>query len=254
MAKNHKLPLALLFATGTFLLGMAWLMQSFPVFAFFGIAPFMAIVYGHKKETSVWNSLELILLGLSVSFFCATFFALDRLVEVIFLSMVFSLPFLGVSFRRTLGQGAGLLAMILFWLALEYIGLKIASGHTIFLADLMRLKPEWVRWNTTTGYLGSSLWILLCNALLFKAWLAQGKFNALFFFLFMTAVISPIAYSYTLSASAVDKAQMIRFYLNDAQGLSGAYVRNGEWIPRTAAWVSVLMLLYSFVRNRTTRK
>lgn len=254
MAKSHKFSAALLFAIGTFLMSMAWLMQSFPVFAFFGLAPFMAIVSGQKKQASHWNSLELILLGLGVSFFCATFFALDRLIGVIFLAMMFSLPFLGVSFRRSLGQGAGLLAIVLFWLALEYAGLKIAPEHTIFLSDLMRLKPDWVRWNASTGYLGASLWILLCNALLFKAWFADVKFNWMFLFLFAIAVISPIVYSYTLAGSAVEKAQMIQFYQNDMEGLSLAYMKRGEWIPRTAAWVSVLMLLYSFVMKKTARK
>lgn len=254
MAKSSKPSDTLLFVAGTLLLSMAWLMQSLPLFAFLGLAPFMAMVSGKKKETSAWNSLELVLAGLSVSFFCASFFALDRLVVVIFQAIAFSLPFLGVSFRRSLGQGTGLLAIILFWLAFEYIGLKIAPEYTIFLSDLLRLKPEWVRWNVFTGYLGASLWILLCNALLFKAWLAEGKFNWLFLFLFVIMVIAPIAYSYTLADSTLDKAQMIRLYQNDTKGLSPSYIRNSEWIPRTAAWVSVLMLLYSFVKKKITSR
>lgn len=254
MAKSPKFSILLLFAAGTFLTGMAWLMRSFPLFAFFGLAPFIAIVYGQKNEESIWNSLELILLGLGLSYFCALFFAFDHLLDAIFLAMVFTLPFLGVSFRRSLGQGAGLLALAFFWLTAEYIGLKIAFGRTVFLADMVALKPQWVRWNVSTGYLGGSAWILLSNILLFKACLEQGKFNWFFLFLFLAFVAAPMAYSYTLSTSALDKAQMLRLYANDTQGLSPTYVIHGEWIPRTATWVSVLMVLYSFVRKRITKK
>ena len=255
MVKGNKPAVALLFVTGTFLLGLAWLMPSFPLFAFFGLAPFMAMVSGKPKKGRVGGVVELTLLGLSISLFCATFFDVDRLAVVIIQAMVFGLPFLGIVFLRSLGQQAGIFTIVLFWLALEFIGLKAAPGDTIFLADLLHLKPVWVRWNLATGYLGASLWILLCNAFLCKAWMTGDKFNWLFLILFVLTVTTPMAYSYTLDENALDKAQMVRFYRhNDIQGLPEAYIRNAEWIARTAAWVSVFMVLYSFVRKKTTAR
>lgn len=70
MAKKNSIGTPSLFVGGTILFSLAWMMPSFPLLAFVGFAPFIAIAANNRKEKSMWSSLELVLLGLSISFFC----------------------------------------------------------------------------------------------------------------------------------------------------------------------------------------
>lgn len=255
MAKKNSIPVAYLFIGGTLLISLAWLMPTLPVFALIGFAPFMAIVANNPQENSLWNYLELVLLGLFISFFSAALFDPGTLVQVILLSITYTLPFLGFAFsRRVLGNKTSIITLLLYWLAVEYILVKWGPSHANFLANLMSARADWTRWNTTTGYLGASFWILICNFFVYKAFLTNQKVSWLFVSLFLVTAIGAIFYSLTLEGPGLTLIQMTALYEGDEAGLTQSYVLKGEFIARTSAWVSVLILLFTFVRNKANRK
>lgn len=254
MAKKNKIPTLYLFIGGTLLFSLAWLMPSFPLLTFIGLAPFMAIVANNPRENSLWNYLELVLLGFAISFFCAIFFDPAHLIKAIILSILLTTPFLGYAFaRNVLGEKASLITLILYWLTIEYILLFLYPTHAIFLADIMNLKSEWLRWTAVTGYLGTTLWILCCNYLFYKALLTNDKASWIFIVLFLLVLITPIGYSYSSDWSPITREQMLAAYVGPTVVDEG-YPQKGEFIPRTATWISVLILLFTFVKKKTNRK
>ena len=120
MAKKNSISLGYLFAGGTLLFSLAWLMPSFPLLALIGFAPFIAIAVNNRKEKSMWSSLELVLLGLSISLFAGTFFDFAELTYVVIQAILFTLSFLGYTFvRKSLGSGVSIITLPLFWLSIE---------------------------------------------------------------------------------------------------------------------------------------
>jgi apolipoprotein N-acyltransferase len=254
MAKKNSIPTLALLAAGTILFSLAWLMPSFPLLVFIGLAPFIAIAVNNRKEKSIWTSLELILLGLTISFFMATLFNKTEPAYIIGQAIIFTMAFLGYTFvRKNLGPGVSLITIALFWLAIEYLLLKWNPASSIYLADALQLKPEWVRWNSKTGYLGASLWILITNILVFQAVLTANKTNWLFVILFVLSIAVPITYSYLLDSDSITKDQLVQLYQSKGMDLSESYNASGELIPRTSAWISVLILLFTFVKRKTNR-
>src|SRR6478609_4362406 len=163
----------LLFVISTTLLSASWLMKSFPLLIFTGIAPLFAITDQVNPKKSFWNFFELILLALSISLFASYLFDTKYIVPVLVQSIVFTCSFVAYSFaRQNIGEWLGKYCILIFWLAFEYIFLKLSwPTPTLFLADALLLKVEWLRWTHYTGYLGITVWILVTNLVLYYAFL-----------------------------------------------------------------------------------
>lgn len=255
MAKKNSIGPLYLFAGGTLLLSLAWLMPSFPLVIFVGLSPFIAIAVNNRKEKTMWTSLELVLAGLSISLFASSFFDLPQLTFAIVQAILFTLPFVGYTFvRKSLGPGVSIITLPLFWLALEYVLLKWYPFPITFLADSLMLKSNWTAWNGQTGYLGASLWILTCNVLLFQGLLTEKKVNWLFIVLFLLTLLGPIAYSAMTDSNGISRDSMMALYTAGESTANPEYTSRGEFIPRTAAWISVLIVLFTFVKRKTSRK
>ncbi|GAB1445229.1 MAG: hypothetical protein KF860_03915 [Cyclobacteriaceae bacterium] len=256
MAKKNNIRTVYLFVGGTILFSLAWMMPSFPLLAFIGFAPFIAIAVNNRKEKSIWDSLELILLGLSISYFAGSLFSFNQLAQILVQTILFTLSFLGYTFvRKSLGAGVSIITLPLFWLAVEYTLLKWSPFPVNFLADLFILKPEWTAWNSSTGYLGASLWVLICNILLYLGVLTEKKVNWVFIGLFILSAAGPILYSYYAAdiAQVVSREEMMLLYSSHPSA-NNNYGLKGELIPRTAAWISVLIILFTLVKRKTTKK
>jgi hypothetical protein len=256
MAKknNDSLPPWLLFVISAILLLAGWLMKPFPIFIFFDFAPLFAIADQAKEGDDFWVHIEFILLALVVSFFAAHAFDVSFLVSSIVQAIVLALAFLGYSFSyQSLGSRLGKFTIIFFWLGLEYILLKLPwREQTVFLADAIQLRPEWIKWNVYTGYLGSSLWILCTNLLLYVA-LFKGKLNWYLLALTFICLTGPVIYSLIIKVESITRLQMISLYSN-VKVESVNYTKHGELVTRTAAWVSALILLLSIVKSQTKKK
>ena len=109
------------------------------------------------------------------------------------------------------------------------------------------------RWNLYIGYFGATAWILLVNLLVYQALFKKEKINWLLLVLALTAVLLPILYSFDLTNNALTKDQVIRFYNGDDSGVYEPYIWYGELISRTGAWLSVLIIIFTFVRAKTKK-
>ncbi len=240
---------------GTVLFSLAWLMPSFPLLAFIGFAPFVAIATKPRKDNAFWNFLELVMLGLFIGFFSSTLFDPSQILISVLQAILFTLPFLGYAFVRSfLGGSVSVITLALLWLAMEYLLLKWIPMPPIFLADFFKIKLEWDRWNGYTGYLGTSLWILASNIIISKALLTDQKVNWFFLILFIAITSGPIIYSYASDLEPITRQDMLSLYTATPDVGNTPYSSGGEFIPRTAAWISVLILLFTFVKMKTGRK
>jgi hypothetical protein len=254
MAKNNRVNPYLLCSLGAALLGAAFLMRPFPVLVFAGLASAIALA-DHAEGDFFWNKLELVLIIFLAGFYCGHGLAGGKVVPSLLQAISATLAVAAFSFaRQSLGPQLGKIPLLLFLLALEYVLLKTGFGEeVVFLADSLRFKPEWTRWTSETGYLGISLWILVANHLFYLGAFRQGL-SIPWLLAFLTVVLGPIIYSYSLSTPGVDRQAMLLVYGgNTAVGVD-SYVLRGEWIPRTAAWVSALILLFAFVKHYIKRK
>jgi hypothetical protein len=256
MAKGSKISPLILCGLCIVFASAGWLMRMFPVFIFVGIAPLFALTdrAAEVKDQSAWNFVELILLALTLMIFAAHFFQLEEILFAVLQAIILSLAFAGYTFGRIhLGIHLSKLVLIFYWLAAEYIFVKVAPARFIFLADVIALKQDWYRWTFHTGYLGSSFWILMCNLLIYSAVLKSRAINWFYFSLFVISIAVPLWYSFQSDTSPVTRFQMIDLYSGGTQG-SYPYHSNGEYIPRTAAWISLLIVLFTLVKSKTRRK
>ena len=146
------------------------------------------------------------------------------------------------------------LSLAILLIGVEYFLLKLSLGNWItFLADAVQDQPDWIRWNVYTGYLGSSAWILLVNLLFYQALFKKDRINWFLVGLGVIAVILPVLYSIDLTNNAVTKEQVMRFYRGDESGLTNPYLLYGELISRTGAWLSILIIIFTFVRAKTKK-
>ncbi len=255
MAKEANHSPILLFGLSALLLSAGWLMASFPIFIFIGLAPLFALTDRATNTTVAWEKMEWALLALTISFLAARSFDFSYVVSSLVFAILFTLSLMGqVWVRQTLGNRAGKMTIIFFWLAMEYLILKTIPEKSIFLADALRLQPHWMRWNIHTGYLGASCWILISNVLVYESFLSKNPFRWYWIVLTVLFIASPVAYSYFLNQVGVSRIDMMSLYSGKSMIEDVAYLARGEFVVRTATWLSTLILLATFVRNQTTNR
>ncbi|MBL7871987.1 MAG: hypothetical protein JNM78_10275 [Cyclobacteriaceae bacterium] len=238
------------------LLVAGWLMRSFPILIFVGIAPLFALSDHANTSKNPWNRFELILLTLAVALFAANLFDFYLLVLVLTQAILLTLTFVGYSFAfQNLGSRLGKFTIIFFWLGVEYLFLALPwKEQTIFLADALRLYPGWTNWTQYIGYLGISLWILVVNLVFYLLFFQTKPFRMYLFILAIGLIILPLLLSYQMDTPGVNRIQMISLYTHESNILDAQNLRQGEVAAKTSAWVSVLVVLLSFVNYQTQRK
>ena len=246
-----------LFATATLLLSAGGLMKSFPVLIFIGIAPLFAISDIAKDKDSPWNHLELILVTLAIFLFCTRIFDTTQLILVLAQAILLTLAFAGYAFSyQNLGSRLGKFTIIFFWLALEYLMLKLPwRSDFYFLADALELQASWWKWNANLGYMVISAWVLIVNLIFYLGFFKSSSINWYLISLAFLLVTGPIMYSvYYFEAPGINREQMIALYSNVSTTLSENYTKRAELISRSATWVSVLIILLALVKNKIKKK
>lgn len=246
----------LLFFIATALLAAGWLMKSFPVFIFVALAPLIALTDKAHSEEKFWTYAELILIALTLSLMAGHIFQLNFLISSIVQAIGFTLAFVGYGFvHQSLGPRVGKFTIIIFWLSIEYVFLKLQwPANPLFLADAVELKSNWLNWTFHTGYLGTSAWILLTNLFFYLAIFKEGRINWIWLTLFTVSLIAPITFSLMTDLIGVSHDAMTRLYSNSNVDLQSNYLKRGEFIPRTAAWISVLIFIFALVKSKTKKK
>lgn len=249
--KNAEFSPGLLAAVSGILLSAGWLMGSFPLLIFLGLSPLFALSEPRHEEGSIFEKMELVLLALTAPLVAHAWLHDGSVVVALGTGIYYTLAFvLHAWVRHTLGVQTGKITLVLFWLALEYVLLKLIPSRGIFLADTLALQSDWTRWTIHTGYLGASLWILLVNGCLYLAFLQPRGIQWTWFGVGILILVAPAIYSYSLSASPIARDQMINLYRNISTEADVTYLARGELVVRTAAWLSLLILLFTFVRQQ----
>ena len=221
---------------------------------FIGLAPFFAIMDRTVTTENFWEHCEIILLGLAVLFFTAFSFDTSSLAMALVLAIIYTLPFLGFAYiYKNLGPRSGKFIIIILWLGIEYTLIKIQwPSQKIFLADAFQAVPTWLRWNTKTGYLGASLWVLVANWIFYAGTLHDG----IKWFLIVMAigiVVGPIGYSLMLESNPILRPDMIKLYQSSKVSTVG-YSDQGELVARTCTWLAGLIVLFAVVKSRVTKR
>lgn len=232
-----------------------WLMASFPWMILLAYAPLFALTNRAQNTDSVWEKLEWIWLGLTGAFLAARHFQTEFIVGAMLQAAVFTLPFVTfVWVRATLGPRVGKFLIILFWLAGEYLLLKLIPQRVVFLADSLSIQTAAVQWTIHTGYLGLSAWILISALIADQALLSLAPQRAIWIAAWVIVVAGPIIYGLALSEPGIARNTMIDWYANGPQPTNSVYLARGEWVARTAAWLTALILLFTFVRSKTGKR
>jgi len=249
----------LLFILATIFGVCAYWFRQWPVFSLVALIPCFALT-DHPKSSNVWGISEFLLFSFGISLYVGFHFDLSQIFTVVAMAAVFTLPFILFVISR-LGGGplTGHFLIIIYWLALEYITLKILvlfnlfpQSNPVFLADFFLGREEWLKWNGHTGYLSISAWILISNWLGYRT-IKGGAARWINLTLFIFVIAVPIAFSYWTDLLPITRNEMFSLYSTDKSVFEN-YSLQGEWMARTCAWVSVLVLLFSFVRYRTKKK
>lgn len=238
------------------LMSAGWLMKPFPILMFVGLAPLFAIADQAKDHASPWNRFELILLALVVALLAAHVFNFSFIIFVFVQAIALTLAFVGYAFAyQNLGSRLGKFTIVFFWLGLEYAFLKLPwRNDFVFLSDVFLLHPTWCSWNVYTGYLGGTVWILVVNLLFYLSVFREGGFSVSIFIVALALIAAPIFYSYQADESATTRLDMLSVYSNTSPQVSEKYLKQSELSARTAAWISVLIILLAFVKNQTRKK
>jgi len=122
------------------------------------------------------------------------------------------------------------------------------------LSDAVQGKPEWLRWNQYTGYLGATFWILICNFFLYLALLKKDQgLKGVFLALTLIFILGPIIISYGSAGAPIKKTEMISLYHEQPLASGNLYSKQGEIIPRVTAIISMAILLLAMVKSKTQK-
>jgi apolipoprotein N-acyltransferase len=252
--ENNFFPPAFYFVASALLLTAAWLMPAFPILIFFGLAPLFALTDRVNNTSGILERMEWIVFALVVNFMAASSFDFSRTATSMLYAILFTLPFIGqVWLKQVLGNRVGKITVILFWLSLEYVLLKINPQHSIYLADALNSKREWTGWSEGSGYLGGSLWILIVNLVAYLALFSKTALKWHWMLLTLALLISPVIYGY-FQSPGLTRTDMLNLYEANAQTGNVTYLARGEFVVRTATWVSTLIILFTFVKSQTARR
>lgn len=244
-----------LFIIAQILLLIAFVWRDFPVFIFFAFAPMFALI----DHPAALKDSYLPFLAAVVTAFIFYYVMQESMHKSSVLSWIIYFTLLAAVFtayilmQRWTNNRLNKFALIFFILAMEYFFLKVMTKPTpVFLADLIKYKMTWTRWNVFTGYSGATLWILFSNLLFYQALFKEEKINWAMCIVASLTVIGPIVYSLISTETALAKADVLSFY-SDNGYVNSTYSQHGELISRTGAWVSLLIIIFTLIKG-TTKK
>jgi hypothetical protein len=94
----------------------------------------------------------------------------------------------------------------------------------------------------------------MVNWIVYKAFLDQPRLSWGWLLAGLLLLAGPAFFSQTLPNSPVTREAMSKLYEGHAIERADAYLARGEWVVRTAAWISLLILLFTAVKSQTRKK
>lgn len=237
------------------LLSAGWLMKPLPVLMLGALAPLLAI--SEQARWGVfWEKLEYILVAFLFSFWAARLFELPFVMPAIGQAIACTLVFGAAALARfALGPVASAFLFFCAWLGLEFAMLRAGlATHVLFLADAFSNRPHWTAWNAQLGYLATSAWILLANLVLYKACWSERSPRIGWLIAFLVVAAGPIGYSLAQPGAALVRSDMVGLYQGVTVNQAPAYAKHGEWVARTCAAVAALVILFTLVKLKISKR
>ncbi|MGE5317238.1 MAG: apolipoprotein N-acyltransferase [Chloroflexota bacterium] len=206
------------------LLALSWPERGFPILLFFAFVPLLMLEDIKRKEPAVtrisifwmvfpafliWNSLTIWWIYNSTLFGAAVAVLLNTFSQSL---MFWLFHFTRKNLRR---GGNGYVALIFFWITFEFIHHHWDLNFPwMTLGNGFAAWPQWIQWYEYTGVFGGSLWVLIVNILIFKAFqltLFKGITKNIVsqWIVAIGLIIIPLAVSYTIYYTYKEKIDPI---------------------------------------------
>ncbi|HEY6902061.1 MAG TPA: apolipoprotein N-acyltransferase [Puia sp.] len=175
-----KLPPYLLSALSGLLLFAAWPMSPLTFLIFIAFIPLLWMERQgiRKRKFFGWVYLTMVIWNASTTWWVWNASEPGAVGAILANSLIMCIPWLGFhSVKKRLGDTAGYISLVIFWLTFEYIHLQDwgLSWPWLTLGNVFATHTSWIQWYEYTGTSGGGLWIMAVNVLLFR--LAWKKFQ-----------------------------------------------------------------------------
>ncbi|GAA0891542.1 hypothetical protein GCM10009122_12210 [Fulvivirga kasyanovii] len=241
------------------LLGLAKITPALSFLIFIGWVPLFALLHNQQKESSPKGALILktfIVLLATFLIWNITFInqkPTQWLLPLIY-STALTCSFIIFGFTDKHARNRlGFYTIPIYWLAIEFLLYQLHPQFSRFmLGSVLSSQPAFISWNVHTGFMGVSLWVLLSNITLFNAILkdrapTHGNISWPALILAIAIIVIPTLLSN--DTLAITQTDLLNEKAIAAKQVSGS----GEYIGKTAVWVSILLILYSFVKKEVSK-
>ena len=187
--KNLKLQLLLLSLSSALILSLAWPERGFPALLFIGFVPLLrmeelissnrerfnrfSVFFWSYPAFFIWNALTTWWIYNSTGQGAIMAVGLNSMFE----SIVFA--FFSGTKRRLNNRPAGYLALVCYWVMLEYLHLNWdLNWPWLNLGNGFSSYYRWVQWYEYTGAFGGTVWVLVVNVMIFslvRQWIVGKK-------------------------------------------------------------------------------
>ena len=200
-----------LFTAGIALLITAIFWKSFPVFVFVAFAPLFALLDVSWPSRSIYFIIAASVVGVLSELFL---YNVDLNTPVLlYIFLVAGLFATFISAQQLTQNRLNKFTLLIVFMAMEYLLVKLmVQTNPVFLADILRDKSDWIRWNIFTGYQGISFWILTTNLLFYQAIFKSRQVNLFLCLVGLCSIALPILYSHNLENNAITKKEVLDFY------------------------------------------
>ena len=219
--KNLKLQLLLLSLSSALIFSLAWPERGFPALLFIGFVPLLrmeelissnrerfnrfSVFFWSYPAFFIWNALTTWWIYNSTGQGAIMAVGLNSM----FMSIVFAF-FSGT--KRRLNNGvAGYMALICYWVMLEYLHLNWdLNWPWLNLGNGFSSYYRWVQWYEYTGAFGGTVWVLVVNVMIYsflnsEKRKAKSEISPFRYFAISLLILLPITFSYVIYYSYREK-------------------------------------------------
>jgi len=202
-----KLSPILLSVLSGLLLFAAWPVSSLTFLIFIAFIPLLWLERQgiRRKRFFGWVYISMVIWNAATTWWIWNATAPGAIGAILANSLLMCIPWLGFhAVKQRLGDTAGYLSLVFFWLTFEYIHLQDwgLSWPWLTLGNVFSTRTSWVQWYEYTGTSGGSLWVMTVNILLFRfLWkkFRGGQLNKPFAFYSGLALLFPFLLSILIS-------------------------------------------------------
>ncbi|MEM7108497.1 MAG: hypothetical protein AAF519_09755 [Bacteroidota bacterium] len=152
----------------------------------------------------------------------------------------------------------GMFTILFFWLGFDYLVLKVVStAAPAFLSSFFDGSKA-MGWSRSTGNLGITAWVVISNLLFYYVLLWRDaifqktiRWMSLIYALLLISLPVVISFYVITDLAPITVEEMKSVYMNSKISLDVSYAKNGEWLGRISAWVSIMIVVYAVIKSKT---